>query len=658
MATHTEMVELLPRYAFLQGLIRGARVLEIGALEGTGGKSAVVLHDRGAASVVSLGEGASRAQSRHGGPGLGFRSSGPETVAPGSIDLALVHVAEPLFQEGMVETLAGVLAPRGTLVVALRARGPSLCRKSPPEGSGSEAYTRLLSVLRPRFPSIEVASQQALVGWVVAPAGAEQPSLDVDDSFAPPETPAFYLFVCGSQPTGIRDQTLVPLEVARHLGEKAPGEELVEQRTRVEKLLTELRHTRELVAERESWIEGLRHEIGELHRNGEERDAELKVARTRLVRLEREYEEASSSLARVREQLLGRARELEGARRALDTRTRDLKVAEEGQEALRQTIQNLGAGKLEAEEKARLAKAELEAVSVSVSPEEVESLRLQLAEALIANQLLSLQKEERVPSEELEALGLQLTEARATLESLRLDRERSAEEQAVQQEALQVELAEARAFNEVMRLERARWLDDRKGLELENERLASRVDELERLLTSIEEAGGSVTVATVEREKARAEAELKALLEQGPGAVAPAFEEDARRIRELEDRLDAALSRSRELEERMAAAERRAEQAESARAEGIAAARRWQLEAETARRDAAGVAAGMADREALKSERDEALARAAEEAGRRAAIKGQLQAEAERAAAAESQVRNLTRELEELRQGPKPLMER
>lgn len=659
MATHTELVELLPRYAFLQGLIRGARVVEIGALEGTGGKSAVILHDRGAASVVSFGEGAAKAQGRHGGPGLSFRTAGFDTLKPASVDLALIHDAAVILEEGRLEALVQALVPRGHLVVALRAGGPSLARSSRAHARDAEAYGRVLSRLRPLFPSIEVASQQALIGWVVAPAGATEPALQVDDGFAQPETPAWYLFLCGAHSAGLRDQALVPLEVARNLGEKAPGEELVEQRTRVERLLEELRHTRELVAERESWIEGLRHEIEELGRNAGEREAALKVAQTRLVRLEREYDEATTSLARVREQLLGRARELEGARRALDSRTRDLKLAEESQEALRQTIQNLGAGKLEAEERARIAQAQLEnAAERSALAEEVESLRIQLAEAVIANQLLSLEKEEKVPSEELEAMALQLAEARAAAEGLRVERAALLEEHERHLEVLQIELAEARAFNEVMRLERVRWLDERTKHEEERAGLAARVAELEALLTSIEEAGGSVAVAAVQREKERVQAELESLLAQGPGGVVPTFEEDARKIRDLEDRLDAATSRTRELEDRMAAAERRAEMAESARAEAVAAARRWQLEAETAHRDAAGVAAGMADRESLRTERDEALARAAEEAGRRAAIKGQLQAEAERAAAAESQVKSLSRELEELRQGGKALQGR
>jgi hypothetical protein len=46
--------ELLPRYAFLEGLLAGARVLEVGAAAATGGRGASFLRSRGAPSVLSL----------------------------------------------------------------------------------------------------------------------------------------------------------------------------------------------------------------------------------------------------------------------------------------------------------------------------------------------------------------------------------------------------------------------------------------------------------------------------------------------------------------------------------------------------------------------------------------------------------------------------
>lgn len=100
--------------------------------------------------------------------------------------------------------------------------------------------------------------------------------------------------------------------------------------------------------------------------------------------------------------------------------------------------------------------------------------------------------------------------------------------------------------------------------------------------------------------------------------------------------------------------ERRLDEAEAARAESVAAARRWQLEAETARREAAGVAAGMADWEELRRQRDEALARAAEEAGRLQGARSQLQAALDRALAAERQVELLRAELALLRGAADP----
>lgn len=545
MATRIELAELLPRYAFLEAMIRGARVLEIGALESTRGVSAVLLHDRGAASVVSLGNEAAVESARraHGGPGLFFRADPLPALTPASIDLALVHDAAALLAPGAAQAITRVLAPAGHLLVAVRATGPSLglaARK----GAGPSRYAEALAALKPAFPSIEVATQQALVGWVVAPAGVEEPALAVDPGFAGPEAPAFHLFVCGARAMGLRDQTLVPLQASTFL----VGRQDAEAKERIEELVTELRHARELVAERESWIEGLRHEVEELHRNGEESTAELQVARVRLVKLEREHEEASDALRRVREQLVSRSRELDGARRAIDSRTEDLRLAEEETESVRRVVQSLG------REKTAL--------------------------------------EERTAELQRRADGL---EARAT-----------------------------RAESALVELQQA----------------------------------GSAGAAMLAREQARVEAELKALLASTPGEASPfdrtEREELQRRVRDLEDRLEAALSRSAEAEERMRAAERRAEEAESARAESVATARRWQIEAENARRDAAGVAAGVADRDALKGELDAAMARVAEEAGRRAALRAQLAAETERAANAEAGLMQLRQELDQLRRDRDP----
>ncbi len=534
----TESTELLPRYSFLAPLIRGARILELGALERTFGASSVLLHDRGAASVVAFGNAGAveRARKEHEGPGLSFRTGSVAQQPGSSFDLVLVHDEKFLGAEGGVVALSRLLVPGGHLVVAVRAQGPSLLASA-----GANRYAQTVAALRPWFRSIEVATQQALLGWVMTPAAGAAARLAIDGAFGGGEQPAFHLFLCGAAATGLAAQILVPVPaepVLAQWGERGVGVVLQRERSRIEELVAELRHARARIAERESWIEGLRHEVETLHATVGDLEAERKATGVKQVKLEREAAENGEALRRVREQLVARARELDGARRAVDSRTEDLRLVEE----------------------------------------------------------------------ELE----QVREAAAAIQ-----RERAALEAAAG--AREVELAAAR------------------------ERIAALEAELAALQTH--------PLVAVEQEQALLAAEIAALRGAPPSLDRPApqaaaGDEIGRRLRSLEEAAEAAERRAREAEERMRAAERRAEQADAARTESVATARRWQLEAENARREAAGVAAGMADRESLRAERDEAVARAAEEAGRRAAARAQLQREVERAEAAERSVAQLRGQLE------------
>lgn len=577
----TELTELLPRYAFLAPLLRGARVLEIGALDRCGPAAAAALRERGAAAVVALGSppAVERARREKAPAQVAFRSGPLARLEAGAFDLVLLHDDGPLLAEGGAAAVARLLAPGGRLAVATQSSGPSLV---PGASAGGGRYGALLAALRPHFPAIEVATQQALLGWLMSPAGAA--GLAVDGTCAAAEVPAFHLLLCGATASGLADQLLVPLPAAPVLAtwaESGAGAVLEREKARVEQLVAELHHARERIAERESWIEGLRHEVEQREAQAEEQAAELRAAQVKLVKLEREHAEASESLRRVREQLVARSRELDGARRAVDSRTQDLRLVEEELDQVRGAAQSI--------------------------------------------------QQERV------ALEAQLAEARAGIA------------------ALEAELAAARA--RIVELERELEAARQRNAALEGEIEAVRARHagLEEELAAVRsQQAPRSPIAVVEEEQARLLAELEALRLRPPAVEeiadrAPAADDLSRRMRILEEQAEAAARRAREAEERMRAAERRADEAEAARAESVATARRWQLEAETARREAAGVAAGMADQAALRAERDEAIARAAEEAGRRAAVRAQLQEQLERANRAEAQVALLQRELDRLR---------
>ncbi len=91
--------ELLPRYIFAEGLIARRRVLEVGAVAATGGRSAQFLLQRGARSVVACDAEVSaieQAQSELGTPQLKFRANTFEDFEPGEFDLVLViHPGSP-----------------------------------------------------------------------------------------------------------------------------------------------------------------------------------------------------------------------------------------------------------------------------------------------------------------------------------------------------------------------------------------------------------------------------------------------------------------------------------------------------------------------------------------------------------------------------------
>jgi len=92
--------EILPRYVFLEPLLADARVLEVGAVSLTGGRSASFLKDRGAASVLALDEAEAieRARKDRGvaREGLDFRPGDYKELPAGLFDLIFLHSAAPL----------------------------------------------------------------------------------------------------------------------------------------------------------------------------------------------------------------------------------------------------------------------------------------------------------------------------------------------------------------------------------------------------------------------------------------------------------------------------------------------------------------------------------------------------------------------------------
>src|SRR5690242_20591683 len=108
--------DLLSRYSFIEPLLAGRRVLELGAARRTDGASALALAERGAADVVSVEEeadGIERAMLAVKHPSVQFRGDGVAQLPKGAFDLVLVADGAPLAASPeRLAHLAALLAPK------------------------------------------------------------------------------------------------------------------------------------------------------------------------------------------------------------------------------------------------------------------------------------------------------------------------------------------------------------------------------------------------------------------------------------------------------------------------------------------------------------------------------------------------------------------
>ncbi|HVI96338.1 MAG TPA: methyltransferase domain-containing protein, partial [Anaeromyxobacter sp.] len=210
--------DLLARYSFIEPLLEGKRVLEIGAAQATDGATALFLAERGAAAVLSVEpDGADLAAAREAGhhPFVQFRAAEAAELRPGTFDLVLVaDGAELARHPGAVVSLRRLLAPGGRLVSALPAEGAGLAELAgEPPAPEPPSYEAFVAALSDHFPLVEVATQSATVGYVVALAadGEEEPDVAMDGTLAGSPETAAYLAICGDEPCGLAGLAVVAL---------------------------------------------------------------------------------------------------------------------------------------------------------------------------------------------------------------------------------------------------------------------------------------------------------------------------------------------------------------------------------------------------------------------------------------------------------------
>ena len=203
--------ELLPRYAYLEALLPGRRVLEVGALGSTRGKSAAFLRAKGAKHVLALDadpdlvEEVRRAWASD--PDLSFRAGRVEDLGEEErFDLILVADAAPLVRvPSTLDRVAKLLSADGFLVLGLRHSAgvslASLVSEEPREATPT--FGELREALAARFKCVEAATQSAFVGYRLSPLAAGAVETSVDATLVGPEECGYFLAICGQRPSGV-----------------------------------------------------------------------------------------------------------------------------------------------------------------------------------------------------------------------------------------------------------------------------------------------------------------------------------------------------------------------------------------------------------------------------------------------------------------------
>ena len=603
--------DLLPRYSFIEPLLADRRVLEIGAAAATGGASARYLVEHGAAAVVSIdGDGAAiesaAAANQH--PFVKFLRADPSSLPRGSFDLAIQLDGGALAANpGRVAELKALLSPGGVLVAALPAAGgaglPALAGTRPPAAEDVPPYAAFHGALAAHFAVVEIATQSAMVGYVLAAPGAgdgREPQVVLDGSLAGADEAAYYVAVCGARPSRLSGLTLVALpprpladaavanaEAARSLAAPAAGPafdasrldeleaEAAAAAERAETLRGQLERERVARFEAQAVLEAL--QASEAKRGRESEEARATLAR-QVSEVERVREERAQAIARLEE---GRARQAEAeasaqaalarageaearcreAERALEARSEELAQAR-GAEAeaaaavagSEERAVSLGreVERLQAELSAR--QADLHAARIdAASTGEVQAEREALREQIRIQQARATKAEERAAEAlarhgEAEArLAAEVERARAADERLQQVSQlaRGAEARLAQAEARAAELTAeaARRTDEVTR--RADQVTRHASAQAAQEEALRRMrEEMARLQSQVALLEGRLREGVEKRAEAEAQAADARNAAEAAGARAAALEAElhaARRERdEIEQRLGAA----------------------------------------------------------------------------------------------------------------------
>lgn len=342
--------ELLARYSFLEPLLEGRRVLEIGAARATDGGSAMFLAERGAAAVLSIeADEADIAAARGAGhhPFVQFQAMAPSALRPGTFDLVLVADGSSLVVNP--DEAAGyrrLLAPGGRLVTALPAGGaglPDLAGEAP--AGEPPPYEGFVNALADHFPLVEVAAQTATVGWVFGLPSQDEPEIAMDGTLAgTPDTTA-YVAIAGEEPSGLSGFTVValpvgPLVEAARARQADPAERAAAER-RTQEAEGRAQELEARLRDSETRLQDAEARIAQVVEQAQQAEARAREAAEQVEAQARSAAEEAEAQARgAAEQAEARAREADARAEA---RAQELEQrAQETEGRLRQVEERLG----------------------------------------------------------------------------------------------------------------------------------------------------------------------------------------------------------------------------------------------------------------------------------------------------------------------------
>ncbi len=279
------------------------RVLEIGAVASTEGRSAVFLSGRGARSVVAADSdigAVERARELLESDTIRFRGAAFDDFPNGSFDLVAVadlapYVGAPL----LMSELSRLVAEHGYLLGGLRnTAGLALPTIFEAEEPGSApTLGMLLDTLKPHFAAIREATQSPILGYQLAFQSTD--GLQVDGSLAGPSEAAYFVVIAGRTLPADLDPTWVQL----------PPEPIAFSSGRLEKANASARSWRERSATYKRQWEDTKIRADELEKLLAECRKELALERT--VNADAARSESDMNRIRDRERLALRIVKLE-----------------------------------------------------------------------------------------------------------------------------------------------------------------------------------------------------------------------------------------------------------------------------------------------------------------------------------------------------------